>query len=243
MGCLKSSNIGQQAPTQGTTEPYRDFQVELMKKITEGVTGAWNTAGPVPGNEFAPAGANALQNQAFGMGSNLQNSYQNNPAFSNFDPNAISTAMKPVGDYAQSMFQQQTIPSIMASLGSTGAARGSGAIDILGKQGNLLSQNLAAQFAPMQYQGLQDQLNRQAQLPSIQANMATTMGQLGAEQRGIGESQKDYALQQWQASQPGTNPMLNYISAALGQPMGTYSQGGYQGYRDPSFMQQFFGMA
>lgn len=242
MGCLKSSQVGSSPPTQGTTEPYRDFQVDLMRQLTGMVTPALGTAGPVPGNQFAPSGANALQNQAFTMGANLP-SYMNSQAFGAFDPNQINSAMKPVGDYAQSMFQQQTIPSIMAAMGSQGSSRGSGAMDIMAREGGNLSANLAAQFAPMQYQGFQDQMNRQAQLPGIAASTAGTMADLGGTQRSFGEAQKDYALQQWQASQPWTNPALNYLSASLGQPMGTYSNAPQVGYRDPSWIQQFFGMA
>lgn len=242
MGCLKGGQIGSAAQTQGATETYRPFQVDLMKKLTERyVTPALATAGPVPGMEFAPGGPSPLQQQAMNLGAALPNYLTNNPAFAGFDPSQINMAMKPVGDYAQSMFQQQTIPSIMSALGETGAARGSGAMDILGREGRNLSLGLASQFAPMQYQGLQDTLSRQAQMPSIAANLTGTIGELGGLQRSFGEALKDYQMQRWEAGQPWTNPALNYLSAALGQPMTAYSQAGRMGYREPAFMETYGG--
>ena len=161
------------------------------------------TEATIPGMEFAPGGASPLQQQAFGMAGQ-----------------DIGQMMAPVGDYAQNMFQQETIPAIMGALGSQGMARSSGAADILGRQGRNLSMGLASQFAPMQFQQ-----------PGMMAG-------LGGMQRGIGEEQTQFGLQRFMAGTPEQDPRLGFIGPAFTSAYDTAVQ---QGFYSPGLGTQILG--
>lgn len=163
-----------------------------------GVTGA-----TIPGMEFAPGGPSGLQQQAFGMAGQ-----------------DISQLMRPVSDFTQNIFQQETIPAIMSALGAGGMARSSGAANILGREGRNLGMGMAAQFAPMQFQQ-----------PAMMAG-------LGTQQRGIGEEQTQFGLQRFMAGAPEADPRLGFIGPAFTSAYDTAVQ---QGYYKPSIGSQLLG--
>lgn len=179
--------------------------------------------GRVPPSGLGPLGPSGLQQQAFGMAGQL-------PGQMAFDPSQITGAMAPVGQFAQNMFQQETIPSIMGALGAQGMARSSGAADILGRQGRNLGMGLGAQFGPMQFAGLQQSLGRQMQLPGQMAN-------IGAVQRGIPGEQQAFELSRFMQQDPFRNPAINLALQSIGIP--TTENIAFQGYRQPSLMESF----
>lgn len=211
MGCFGTSVKGQ------STQQVDKFTPDQMRLVSELVRVAGPAIGNVqgatiPGQEFAPGGPGPLQQQAFGLASQL-------PGQMAFDPSQINQAMQPVGDFAQNMFQQETIPGIMGGLGYQGAARSSGAADILGREGRNLSMGLAGQFAPMQYGAQQASLGRQQQLPGQLAGM-------GAIQQGFPEAQRQYGLQQFMAGAPEQDPRLGFIGPAFTSAYDTAVQQG-----------------
>ena len=191
MGCFSGETKGQSITQVEKLTPEQRRLVALLsgkaRPAIEGITGA-----TIPGMEFAPGGPSPLQQQAFGMAGQ-----------------DISQLMAPVGDYAQNMFQQETIPAIMGALGSQGMARSSGAPEILGRQGRNLSMGLASQFAPMQFQQ-----------PGMMAG-------LGGLQRGIGEEQTQFGLQRFMAGAPEADPRLGFIGPAFTSAYDTAVQQGF----------------
>ena len=191
MGCFSGDVRGQSVQQVEKLTPEQQRLIALLSQkagpAIQGVGGA-----TIPGMEFAPGGPSQLQQQAFGMAGQ-----------------DIGQLMAPVGDYAQNMFQQETIPAIMGALGSQGMARSSGAADILGRQGRTLSMGLAAQFAPMQFQQ-----------PGMMAG-------LGGLQRGIGEEQTQFGLQRFMAGAPEADPRLGFIGPAFTSAYDTAVQQGF----------------
>lgn len=218
----------QQAPTR-TPE-----QLALLNQLI-GLAGPQiGQAGRVPPSGLGPLGPSALQQQAFGFAGGLPQ-YLQTPAFGQFDPSQITQAMAPVGQYAQRMFQQETIPAIMGALGTAGAARGSGAADILGRAGRDVSLGLGAQFGPMQFQGLQAQLGRQAMLPGLAGQMGGQMANIGALQRGIPGERQAFELSRYMQQDPFRNPAIQLALQSLGIP--TTENIAFQGYRQPSMLE------
>lgn len=201
-GCFSGGVKGQSAQQVSKLTPVQERLIALLagkaQPAIEGITGA-----TIPGMQFAPGGPSPLQQQAFGMAGQ-----------------DISQLMAPVGDYAQNMFQQETIPAIMGALGAGGMARSSGAADILGQQGRNLSMGLAAQFAPMQFQQ-----------PGMMAG-------LGGLQRGIGEEQTQFGLQRFMAGTPEQDPRLGFIGPAFTSAYDTAVQ---QGFYSPGVGTQLLG--
>ena len=190
----------------------RELQDWLSAQALQGVMGTPERM-PMSPNSFMPAGGSPLYDQAFGLGQQL-------PGQMEFDPNQITNAMQPVGDFAQNMFQQETIPGIMGALGATGQARSSGAAEILGREGRNLGMGLGAQFGPMQYQGYQSALNRQQQLPQ-------QLAALGGMQYGVGDIPRQWQENRWQQGQ--IDPRLQFINPGLNQAMDTVVKGGQAG--------------
>jgi hypothetical protein len=225
---------GQVMPSVQTASTLSSAQSSLLNKLINLASPQIGQIGRVPPSSLGPAGPSSLQQQAFQFAGGLPN-YLQSPAFANFDPSQITSAMAPVGQYARQGFQQETIPAIMSALGATGTARSSGAADILGREGRNLELGLASQFAPMQYQGLQEQLNRQAMLPSLAAQMGTQLSNIGTVQRGISGEQQAYELERYMQQDPLRNPAISLALQTIGIP--TYENiafGGMQGYRQPS---------
>lgn len=178
----------------------------------------------VPGMEFAPGGPSGLQQQAFGLAGQLPGQMQ-------FDPSQITSAMKPVGDYAMNLFQNRIAPDIMSSLGGAGVARASGAATELGRAGESLASGISAQFAPMQFGAQQAALGRQFQLPSL-------IGGLGGQQYGIGEAQRQFGLDRFMAKAPEADPRLGFIGPAFTSAYDTAVQ---QGFYKPGLGTQILG--
>ena len=222
---FKGSSGSSSAPAPQQVNKLTPEQEELVKALTEqampavkGVTGA-----TIPGDEFAPQGPTGLQQQAINSGYGLADQMK-------FDPNRINAAMKPVGDYAQSMFQDESIPAIMGALGGEGSARSSGAANILGKEAGKLSQGLAAQFAPMQYSGYENAQNRQMQIPGMEA-------QMGGMEASFGNAQREFDLSRFMADAPEADPRLGFIGPAFTSAYDTaMSQGQYGGGGGNSWM-------
>ena len=183
------------------TPEQEQLVAQLVGKAGTAIAGV--TGATIPGMEFAPGGPSQLQQQAFGMAGQ-----------------DISQMMAPVGQFAQEMFQQETIPGIMGALGAQGMARSSGAADILGRQGRNLSMGLAAQFAPMQFQQ-----------PGMMAG-------LGGIQRGIGEEQTQFGLQRFMAAAQEQDPRLGFIGPAFTSAYDTAVQ---QGFYQPNIGTQLLG--
>lgn len=173
----------------------------LTQKAAPAISGVGGAT--IPGMEFAPGGPSGLQQQAYGMAGQ-----------------DISQMMRPVSDFAQNIFQQETIPSIMSALGAGGMARSSGAANILGREGRNLGMGMAAQFAPMQFQQ-----------PGMMAG-------LGEQQRGIGEEQTQYGLNRFMMGAPEADPRLGFIGPAFTSAYDTAVQ---QGFMSPGLGTQLLG--
>ncbi len=223
MGCFSGNIKGQSVQQIEKLTPEQQRLIALLSQkagpAIQGVTGA-----TIPGMEFAPGGPAPLQQQAFEQMGRL-------PGQMDFDPSQITGAMAPVGEFARQGFQQETIPAIMSALGAGGGARSSGAAGILGREGRNLELGLAAQFAPMQYQGLQESLGRQMQIPGMTA-------QMGGLQRGIGEEQRQFGLSRFMAGAPEADPRLGFIGPAFTSAYDTAVQ---QGFMSPGLGTQLLG--
>lgn len=202
MGCFSGGSKGGGTQKVEKLTPEQQQLVALLaaraSPAIRGVTGA-----TIPGMQFAPGGPTTLQQQAFGMAGQ-----------------DFGQLMAPVGQFAQNMFQQETIPSIMGALGAQGMARSSGAPEILGRQGRNLSLGLASQFAPMQFQQ-----------PGMMAG-------LGGMQRGIGEEQTQFGLQRFMAGTPEQDPRLGFVGPAFTSAYDTAVQ---QGFYSPGLGSQLLG--
>jgi hypothetical protein len=210
----ESSIEGQGAQQVPTLLPS---QQALLSQLTGFIGGQIGRPGMVPPAQLGPVGPSGLQQQAFGLAGQLPQQ--------GFDPNAINQAMAPVGAFARNQFQNELIPDIMSALGGVGAARSSGAADLLGRQARSLDLGIASQFAPMQFQAQQADLNRQFQLPGMLAG-------LGGLQRGIGTEQQQFNLERFLASDPSANRALGLLPQALGTS--AFDTAMFQGFRNPS---------
>lgn len=178
-------------------------------------------------------GAGALQQQAFGV-PGLGQAQQAFGQSIGFDPSQINQALAPVGQFAQNLFQNRITPSILGALGQQGAARSSGAADILGRAGSDLASQISSQFAPLQFGALQQSLQRGFQAPQAALGAAGQLFNLGSGQRGIGEQQR-------QSSSPFFNPALNFLGPALGTP--AFGNIATPGFRTPGIGEQLLPVA
>lgn len=191
-------------------------QQRLMMTLANFLGPQISTEGRVPGQEFAPGGPGQLQQQAFG----LPGFGQAQEAFGQslgFDPQQITQQFQPTADFARQGFNEQTIPAIMAALGQQGAARSSGAADILGREGRNLELGLASQLGQQQFGAAESARGRGFQAPGQALNFASQLANLGTQQRGIGEEQNAFNLQRFQAQDPLRNPAINLALQASGQ--------------------------
>lgn len=211
-------------------------QMEMLNRLIGFAQPQIGQPGRVPPSGLGPLGPSGLQQQAFGFAGGLPQTLQS-PAFGQFDPSQITGAMAPVGEFAQNMFQQETIPGIMGALGAQGMARSSGAADILGRQGRNLGLGLASQFGPMQFQGQQAQLGRQAMVPGLAGQMGGQMANIGALQRGIPGEQQAFDLSRFMQQDPFRSPAINLALQSIGIP--TTENIAFQGYRQPSMLESF----
>lgn len=208
-------------------------------------------AGRVPPSGLGPLGPSQLQQQAFDFAGGLPETLQG-PAFGAFEPTQYdpsqfaSQVMDPISQFARRGFQQETIPAIMGGLGFQGAARSSGAADILGREGRNLELGLASQFAPMQFGAQQAhlgrqfgaeqaQLGRQAALPGIAGQMGGQLANIGALQRGIPGEQQAFELSRFMQQDPFRNPAINLALQSIGIP--TMENLAFQGYRQPGILE------
>lgn len=217
---------GSQARVQRQAGTFPEQQ-QLLRQLASFLQPQIGAAPRVPGMELGPVGPSPLQQQAFGLAGQL-------PQQQAFDPSQITAAMQPVGQFARQGFQQETIPAIMGALGAQGAARSSGAADILAREGRNLELGLAAQFGPMQFGAQQAALGRQMQLPTQMAN-------IGAVQRGIPAEQQQFGLQRFQAADPLRSPALPLALQTAGQPSFQAENLIRQG--TPGMLQQFLPLA
>lgn len=158
-----------------------------------------------------------------------------------FDPSMIIQAMKPVGDYAMSQYKNELVPWLAEKYGPALGARSSGAFGReLARGGENLGLGLAAQFAPYQMSGYENQMNRMSQVPGLSQQMAMgpmnmlnqalsgagqypfQIGQglmdAGGIQRGITGEQMAEPYEKWRMSQPWAPEFLNMLSLGLQQP-------------------------
>ena len=195
----------------------RPGQEKTLDALTAFLRPQIGQQGRVPGQEFAPSGPGQLQQQAFG----LPGFGQAQQAFGqSFDPSGIAQNFQPTANFARRGFSQETIPAIMAALGQQGAARSSGATNILGREGRNLELGLASQLGQQQQAGMQ----RAFQAPGQALNFASQIANLGQQQRGIGQEQQAFNLQRFNAQDPLRNPALNLALQAGGQQ--TFQQPG-----------------
>lgn len=193
----------------------------------------------VPGAELGPVGPGALQQQAFDFSAGLPGLLQG-PAFQQFDPNQIAQQFQPTADFARQGFREQTIPSILGALGQAGAARSSGAADILGRAGRNLELGLASQLGQQQFGAQQALLGRQAQLPGLGLNISSQLANIGQVQQGFPAAQREFDLQRFQLQDPLRNPAINLSLQAAGQQ--SFGEPGIiQG--TPGFLQQLLPLA
>jgi len=192
-------------------------QEDLLKKIIGQVSPQIGQAGRVPGEEFAPVGPSALQQQAFGLAGQL-------PGQMAYDPAQITQQFQPTADFARQGFQQETMPSIMSAIGAGGGARSSGAADILGREGRNLELGLASQLGQQQYGAQQASYDRQMQMPNLMANV-------GALQQSFPAAQRQYGLEQFFAADPSRNPALSLLGPALGTS--AFDTAVFQGFKQP----------
>ncbi len=129
----------------------------------------------------------------------------------------------PLSAFAQNQFQQETIPAIAGAVGAGGGARSSGFQDILAREGRNLQLGLNAQLAPLAFGAQQGALGRQFQGAQGLAGFAG----LGAQQRGIGEEQRQFGLQQFLAGAPEADPRLGFIGPAFTSSFDTAVQQGF----------------
>jgi hypothetical protein len=144
-----------------------------------------------------------------------------------FDPQQITSAMQPVGDYARSLYGDLS-KDIAGRFGTIGAGRSSALPQALAKEARNLSLGINAQFAPMQYQGYQSALGRQMQMPGQIAN-------IGALQRGIPAESQAFELSRYMQQDPARSPYMSLGLQAAGIP--TQENIAFQGYRQPSMLE------
>jgi len=215
MGCFSGGVQGQSVQQVEKLTPEQQKLIsDMIAKAGPAIQGVG--AATIPGQEFAPGGPSPLQQQAFGLAGQL-------PSQLAFDPNRVSQQFQPVADFARQGFQQETIPSIMGALGSAGAARSSGAADILGREGRNLELGLASQLGQQQF-GAFNQAQQFAQ------QMPNQLAGLGQMQGSFPEAQRQFGLQQFLAAAPEADPRLGFIGPSFTSAYDTAVQ---QGFYEP----------
>ncbi len=199
----------------GRVEKLNPAQEELVAALASAALPAIEQVqgATVPGQQFGPSAAAPLQQQAFGLAAGL-------PDLFGISPTGISEGFSPIAKFAQNQFQQETIPNIAAAAGFEGGARSSGFQNILAREGRNLNLGLASQLA------------------GIQLGLPGQLAGIGGQQRQIQESQREFALQQFQAGAPEADPRLGFIGPAFTSAFDTTVQ---QGAFDPSVASQVLG--
>ena len=205
-------------------------QENLLKALIGQILPQLGQPGRVPGDELGPVGPSQLQQQAFNFAGGLPQLLQSE-AFQPFDPQDAISAFQPTAQFARQGFQQQTIPAIMAALGAGGAARSSGAANILGREGRNLELGLSAQLGQQQFGAQQAALGRQAQLPSIAGQLGGQLSNIGAIQQSFPAAQRAFNLEQFFAADPFRNPALGLLGSALGTS--AFDTAVFQGFKQP----------
>lgn len=220
---------GGSGPSVATTQQstLRPGQISSIDKLTSFLNPLIGKDPRVPGAGLGPVGPGALQQQAFGLAQQL-------PGQMRFDPQQITSAMQPVGDFAMNLFKNRISPDIMNTLGGAGVARSSGAGEVLGRAGENLALGINAQFAPMQFQAQQAAQNRQANLPAQLAN-------IGGIQQGFPAEQRAFDLQRFQAQDPLRNPALELALRTAG--LSSFENQNVVTPGTPSMMQQLLPLA
>ena len=224
MGCFTPNISGQGAQQVPSLTPEQTELVALLGQqatpAVQAVTGA-----TIPGQEFAPGGPSPLQQQAFGLAGQLPQQFQ-------FDPNRIAQQFQPVAEFARQGFQQETIPAIAGAAGFGGVARSSGFQDVLAREGRNLELGLASQLGQQQIGAFERAQDRTGQLPGLLAG-------IGGLQRGLGEQQTQFGLQQFLAGAPEADPRLGFLGPAFTSPFNTAV---FEGFASPGLGSQLLGV-
>ncbi len=202
----------------------RPGQQSLLDQLTGFLQPQIGQQGRVPGLEFAPGGPGQLQQQAFGLPGfgQAQQAFGQSIGFG--DPSQVSANFGPTAQFARRGFQEQTIPAILGALGQQGAARSSGAVDILGREARNLELGLASQLGQQQFGAQQAALGRGFQAPGQALGFAGQLANLGTLQRGIGEEGRAFGLQRFNLQDPLRNPAIGLGLQASG--LQTFQQPG-----------------
>jgi hypothetical protein len=214
MGCF-SGPSSEATQVDKLTPAQTQLVAQLAGKAGPAIAGV--TGATIPGQEFAPGGPSALQQQAFGLPGfgQAQQAFQGS-----FDPSAIAQNFQPTADFARQGFREQTIPSILGALGQQGAARSSGASDLLGRAGRNLELGLASQLGQQQQAGLQ----RAFQAPGQALGFAQQIAGLGQQQQAFPEAQRQFDLSNFFAASPEQDPRLGFIGPAFTSAFDTVNQ-------------------
>lgn len=233
MACFSGSTRGQSVQQ---VEKLTPEQQQLVALLTQQAGPAIRAVGgaTIPGQQFAPSGPSGLQQQTFGAagGQGLDAFLQSIQPFGG--QQFAQQVGGPLSAFAQNQFQQETIPAIAGAVGAGGGARSSGFQDILAREGRNLQLGLNAQLAPLAFGAQQSALGRQFQGAQGLAGFAG----LGAQQRRIGEEQRQFGLQQFMAGAPEADPRLGFIGPAFTSSFDTAVQ---QGFFEPGIGSQLAG--
>lgn len=195
----------------------RPGQEGLLDQITQFLGGQIGQRGRVDPSQAGPLGPSSLQRLAFG----LPGFGQAQQAFGEslgFDPEQVTQQFQPTADFARQGFREQTIPAIQGALGAQGAARSSGAADILGRAGQNLELGLAGQLGQQQFAAQQAAQQRGFQAPQAALGAAGQIANLGAARRNIFEQQRQFQLNRFRQADPLANPALRLGLQAAGTP-------------------------
>jgi hypothetical protein len=205
MGCF--SGPSSQATSQPTlTGAQKRLVDQLGRQAAPAIANV--TGATIPGQEFAPGGPSALQQQAFG----LPGFEQSQQAFQgSFDPATIQQNFQPTADFARQGFQENFAKSVFGPLGALGAARSSGAGDIFSRESRNLELGLASQLGQQQQAGL----NRAFQAPGQALGFAQQIAGLGQQQQAFPEAQRQFDLSNFFAASPEQDPRLGFIGPAF----------------------------
>jgi len=215
------------------------------------------------GNKNLMNQASSLINQAYGGLQNQGNLY-NNPMYnqgqqsiqniiSQYSPENINKSFDAqIGDPSRQAFQEQTIPNLLESMVAGGAGRSSGAQQQLAQAGSSLEQNLGAQRAQFQQQGMQNQLQSIMQglnYNQMPINNLMQMAGIGNQGANIGMSQRQfenvYTPGQEGLLMPMLSTGLNVASGGIGGGIaglaGSMASGGGAGAGFVSGVNKFLG--
>jgi hypothetical protein len=193
----------------------RPGQQGSLDALTKFLTPLIGEPGRVPGMEFAPLGPGQLQQQAFalpGFGQ-AQQAFQQSLGF---DPAQVAQQFAPTAQAARQGFQQELIPAIQGALGAQGAARSSGAADILGREARNLELGLAGQLGQQQFAAQQAAQQRGFQAPGQALSAASQIANLGQLQRGIGQERRGFELQRFNLQDPLSSRAIPFALQASG---------------------------